>query len=274
VVRPSVERYVQDRAQRGEITERTARQLRWRLSTLVRTAPELPIAQLRREHIVAWERTIGWQRPASRRAYLSTVKVFCRWCIDEGLLDTDPTQRLARVREPRRDARALSGAQMARLALVLPDLRAQLIVALMGRLGLRCGEVAGLTVRDWDRDRGAFRIRGKGGHERPVAVPDDVERLLVRHLRGRSGAKLVDGTAATLGRQVKGWMEAAGLKAAPYDGVSAHALRHTAASDAFARCGNVRVVQEILGHANLATTDRYLRRADLDAQRAALELGA
>jgi site-specific recombinase XerC len=51
------------------------------------------------------------------RCYLSTVRTFCRWCIDEELLDVDPTARLARVREPRRLPRALSDAQMARLAL-------------------------------------------------------------------------------------------------------------------------------------------------------------
>jgi integrase/recombinase XerC/integrase/recombinase XerD len=269
-VRLSVERYVSGRLARGEITAATARQLRWRLSTLVRTAPELPVAALRREHILAWEATIGWQRPASRRAYLSTVKVFCRWCIDEELLDVDPTARLARVRESRRVPRALNDAQMARLSLVLPDHRARAIVALMGRLGLRCGEVAALCVEDWDTAAGAVLIRGKGGHERLVAVPDDVERALRRHLRGRTSGPVVDGKAATLSRQVAFWMDVAGLKSGPHDGMSAHALRHTAASNAFDRSKDVRVVQELLGHANLATTDRYLRRANLDQQRAAL----
>jgi site-specific recombinase XerD len=269
-----VELYVNDRLARGEIGEPTARQLRWRLSTLARLWPDLEISQLRREHVVAWERTIGWQRPASRRAYLSTVKTFCRWCIDEELLDVDPTARLARVREPRRVPRALTEAQMARLVLVLPDNRARLVVALMGRLGLRCAEVAALCVTDWDTGAGALLIRGKGGNERLVAVPDDVERALARHLRGRAQGRVVSGTAATLGRQVAFWMEVAGLKSGPHDGMSAHALRHTAASDALDRCGNVRVVQELLGHANLATTDRYLRRADLAALRAAVERGA
>jgi site-specific recombinase XerD len=269
-----VERYVDDRLARGEIGAKTARQLRWRLSTLTRLCPELEISELRREHIVAWERTIGWQRPASRRAYISTVRTFCRWAIDSDLLDVDPTARLGRVREPRRLPRALSDAQMARLRLVLPDRRARLIVALMGRLGLRCAEVAGLSVEDYDTVRGSVFIRGKGDNERLVAVPRDVAALLAAQVRGRTSGPVLDGTAATLSRQVAGWMDAAGLKSGPYDGMSAHALRHTAASDAFDRCANVRTVQELLGHANIATTDRYLRRADLDAQRAALELGA
>jgi site-specific recombinase XerC len=269
-VRRSVERYVSERLARGEITAATARQLRWRLAGLVRCTPDLAVSELRREHVLAWEATIGWQRPASRRAYLSTVRTFCRWCIDEELLEVDPTARLARVREPRRLPRALSDAQMARLALVLPDARARLVVALMGRLGLRCAEVARLSVGDWDTAAGSLFVCGKGENERLVAVPDDVERALRAHLSGRDEGPVVSGTAATLGRQVSVWMGQAGLKSGPHDGMSAHALRHTAASNALDRCGNVRVVQELLGHANLATTDRYLRRANLDQQRAAL----
>lgn len=265
-----MERYVSGRLSRGEISANTARQLRWRLGTLVRSVGDLPVCELERKHILAWAATIGDQRPASRRAYLSTVKTFCRWALEEELLARDPTARLSAVREPRRPPRALSAPQMARLALVLPDARARLIVALMGRLGLRCCEVANLTVQSWDRDVGALTVLGKAGHGRLVAVPGDVALLLGAHVRDRHTGELVTGTAATLSRQVTLWMDAAGLKSAPYDGMSAHALRHTAASDALDRCGNVRTVQELLGHANLATTDRYLRRADLAAQRAAL----
>jgi site-specific recombinase XerD len=269
-----VDRYVADRVARGEFKPYTARQVRWRLCTFARLFDGLELAGVRREHVVAWERTIGWQRPTSRRAYLSSLKTFFRWAIDEEIIDVDPTARLAKVREPRSVPRALSEAQMARLVLVLPDGRARLVVALMGRLGLRCCEVARLAVADWDTGAGTLFIRGKADNERTVAVPGDVEAALRAHLGRRTSGPVVGSTAAGLGRQVAAWMERAGLKATPYDGMSAHALRHTAASDALDRCGNVRVVQQLLGHANLATTDRYLRRADLAAQRAALELGA
>jgi integrase/recombinase XerC len=273
-VRVWVERYVTDRLERGEISLASARQLRWRLSTLARLFPELELPDLRREHVIAWERTIGWQRPASRRAYLSTVRTFCRWAIDEEHLEVDPTARLSKVREPRRVPRALSDAQMARLRMVLPDRRARVVVELMARLGLRCAEVARLRVEDWDRGQGSIFIRGKADNERLVAVPDDVAAVLTSYLRGRDRGPIVAGTAATLSRQVSLWMRDAGLKEGRHDGMSAHALRHTAASNAYDRCTDVRVIQELLGHANLATTDRYLRRPNLDRQRAALTISA
>ena len=66
-------------------------------------------------------------------------------------------------------------------------------------------------------------------------------------------------------------MAAAGLKNRPRDGVSAHALRHTAASDVMDRCHELRTVQAMLGHASIAATEIYLRRANLGQLREAME---
>ena len=66
-------------------------------------------------------------------------------------------------------------------------------------------------------------------------------------------------------------MRRAGVKRGNYDGVSGHALRHTAASDVLDRCGDLRQVQQMLGHSSLATTAIYLRRADAGQIRAAME---
>ena len=65
-------------------------------------------------------------------------------------------------------------------------------------------------------------------------------------------------------------MSDAGIKHRRRDGVSAHALRHTAASDVLDECGDLRVVQAMIGHIHLATTAVYLRRADLAQMREAM----
>lgn len=67
------------------------------------------------------------------------------------------------------------------------------------------------------------------------------------------------------------WMYEAGIKHAPRDGVSGHALRHTAASDVLDNCQDLRVVQELLGHRSLQTSAVYLRRARIDTIRQAME---
>jgi integrase/recombinase XerC len=266
----AVTAYVTDRRLRGEIGARTADQFRWRLGMLARTCPDLDIRDLGRDDLRAWQRQVGAQRPASRRAYLSTVRVFVAWCQDEGYLDSDPTRGLGRVPEPGRKPRALSAGQYARLLLVLPSDEARLIVALMARQGLRCVEVARLRAEDYDPGRRNVTVCGKGSYERTIAVADDVADLLDAWLDGRTAGLVLGRTAHWLSHKVSRWMAAAGLKTGAYDGRSAHALRHTAASNLYEATRDGRAVQDFLGHANLATTDRYLRRGSSDVIRAGL----
>ena len=270
LVSEAVRAYIADRAGRGEIGRSSAAQLRWRLGELIACCDDCPIDQLDRGHVRVWQTRIGGQRPASRRAYLSTVRVFVRWCADEGLLVGDPTRAAGRVREPRREPRAFTAAQMARLRLVLPDDEARLVVALMARQGLRCCEVSRLAVEDWDRGRGWLTVRGKADNERGEPVADDVAALLEVWVGTRSSGPLLGRSPAWLSRRVRVWLEQAGLKAGRYDGRSAHALRHTAASDLYDATRDVKAVQRFLGHANVATTDRYLRYGDDEVIRAGL----
>jgi integrase/recombinase XerC len=270
LVSEAVERYVADRQGRGEIGARSADQFRWRLGGLTRTCPQLEIGQLGRDEVRAWQTTVGWQRPASRRAYLSTLRVFVRWLQDEELLEADPTRGLGRVKEPRKAARALSAGQLKRLSLVLPSEEARLIVALMVRQGLRCVEVSRLRAEDYDPGRRDMIVTGKGANERSIAVADDVADLLDAWLAGRVSGPVLCRSAHWLSRMMSRWMAEAGLKTGRYDGRSAHALRHTAASNLYEATGDPRAVQDFLGHANLATTDRYLRRGSAEVIRAGL----
>ena len=271
--------YLEGRVARGEITPRSRDLLAARLVSLERSFGDRPAAELDRAGLLAWLGSLSLA-PASRRAYLSTVKVFCRWAVAEGVLSTDPSVHLARVREPRRIPRALSLTDVRRLFSVVPDARGRVVAALMVWCGLRCCEVAGIELADWDQGTGRVEIRGKGGHERMLPIPDEVRPILLEYLEGRgahagplvcSYVRPGEGVSpAHLSRMLSRWLKEAGVKRQPYDGRSAHALRHTCASDVFESSHDVRVVQEMLGHANLATTAIYLRRADLGRLRAAM----
>ena len=270
----AVECYVSGRRARGELTAGSARELTCRLGSLVAAAgPGAQLEQLDRATVAAWQASVGTHRPATRRAYLSTVRTFCRWAAAEGLLALDPTAGAARVREPRRATRAMPPASIARLRLVLPDRRAELIVALMFHMGLRCVEVARLRPADYDLAGAEMVVTGKFSDQRPLPVPAPVVGALADWAAGGgSGRDTVVGLSAnTISKLVSDWMAAAGLKTGPYDGNSAHALRHTMASNMLDRCGNVRTVQQALGHVSLATTERYLRTPDMDAMRAAMD---
>jgi integrase len=263
--------YVSDRRLRGEIGVRTAGQLAWRLGTLCACHPGLDVVELDRDRVLEWQRTTGWQRPASRRAYLSTLKVFCVWAADAGLLQHDPTVRLARIREPRPSPRNLSESEMARLTLVLPDDRARLIVGLM-RHGLRCCEVSRLTAADYDPG-GRIWVWGKNDQHRRVPVLPWLSVLLDRQVSVRPSGPMVGLSAERISRLVSGWMDRAGVKVAPKDGRSAHAIRHTAAGRVLAGCGNVHTVKDFLGHQSLATTTRYLPDTPEETMRAGMTAG-
>lgn len=273
--------YVTERRQRGEIGDATAGDLLSRLQHFARHVGPLPLDELDADVIEDWIGSVGHYRPASRRAYVSTVKVFCRWLVRHRIIERDPTEDIGRVREPRTVPRALPAAKVARLLASRPAPRDQVILWLMVGIALRCAEVAGARIEDYDVDAGTLFVRGKGANERVLPVPIELAQPLEAWLGTvrRSTGPLVESatrpgrhmTPEAVSSLVTSWMYRCGVKDRPHDGVTPHALRHTAASDALERSGDLRVIQELLGHANLATTSRYLRCAGLDKMRRAVE---
>lgn len=278
---PYVRRWVSAREKRGEIKKSSAADFECRLEGLVATFGRRPLNQFGSHIIERWLEKIGHLAAATRHAYLATARVFCRWLVTEKLIRSDPSAQVANVRQPSPVPRALQECQVAQVLAVLPDARARVIVWLMVGLGLRRGEVALLQVGDYDPSAGTMLVHGKGDRERVLPVPDEARTAIEEYLAevGVRGGPLIRSkavptagiTAPTIGAQVSKWMREAGVKHRPYDGVSSHAFRHTAASDVLDRCKNVRVVQELLGHASLGSTMIYLRRANLDQLRDAME---
>lgn len=271
----AAESWVDARRQRGEIGRKSAENYLYRLGLLAAVVPNL--ADLDRAGFDRWQRSVGERTPASRRAYLSTVHRFCLWLVAEGHIPVDPSAHAARVREPRRVPRALSAAAVRQLFAAATDSRDRAAISLMVEMGLRCCEVANLQLDDWDRSAATMFVRGKNDSDRVLPVPAPVALALKVHLneQGWSAGPLLRhrgrGMAANgWSRHMTALFRAAGLKNGPYDGRSAHALRHTAASDVLDRCKNVRTVQAMLGHASIATTQIYLRRANLDQLREAM----
>lgn len=282
VLAPHAARYLRERRNRGEISSDTVRNQRCHLRGLVESFGSRPLGRLSRLDLEAWQETIGHLAPASRRQQLSTVRCFCRWLIDHGVITVNPAVNLPPVRQPRTVPRALSKAAVAAILDTVPDDRARAVVWLMLGCGLRCCEVARLEVADYDPQVRTLLVVGKGGHQRMLPVPEQAACAIEKYLaevgvvhgpliRSHRRWEPAAGVAPdTISRLVAGWMVAAGVKVRNRDGVSAHAIRHTAASDVLETCGDVRLVQEMLGHSSLATTTVYLRRADLGRLRAAM----
>jgi integrase/recombinase XerD len=280
-LREATTRWLRERVLGGEISPRSRRLMEYRLAGLMQRSGADPLAELDRRAVRAWWHSVGHLSPASRRLYRSTLVCLCRWALDEGLLSDDPSRHLPRVREPQRVPRARPRSDVARLLLGARDERERLLVVLMVQMGLRCVEVARAELGDYDPGARTLLVKGKGAHERMLPVPGPAAAAIgaYRDVIGwRAGPLVCDLhsgrrpiSAPAVARVVGNLMRRTGVKVAAGDGVTAHALRHTAASDVLDRCNNVRTVQGMLGHASLATTQIYLRRASLGQLREAME---
>ncbi len=222
---------------------------------------------LDRRSVRRWERTIGHLAPATRRTRISLVRGFARWLVITDRIATDPTVELRSPKEPRRLPRAARNPNEL-AAGTYHDPRLHLIVLLMLQQGCRRVEVSRLHLADIDVEASTIRLVGKGGHERTLPLMGQVRVALARWLevRGEHAGPLITDlrdpyraiAAPTIGRMVSAAMIETGGKARMGDGTGPHGLRHRAAHDMIHRHANVLDVQQVLGHAHLVTTQRYV----------------
>ncbi|WP_170312964.1 tyrosine recombinase XerC [Prescottella subtropica] len=206
----------------------------------------------------------------------SSAKGFTAWAQRTGRTDLDPGIRLAAPRAHRtlpavlRQDQAVDAMAAAESGAAQEDpvaLRDRLIVELLYSTGIRVGELCGLDVGDIDDGRRVLRVLGKGDKERVVPYGRPAEDAITAWLRaGRP--ELVNersGAALLLGRR-GGRLDPRQARSVVHDVVQAvpgapdlapHGLRHSAATHLLEGGADLRVVQEVLGHASLATTQLY-----------------
>ncbi|MEX0983475.1 MAG: site-specific tyrosine recombinase XerD [Actinomycetota bacterium] len=203
---------------------------------------------------------------------LSTVRSFHRFLLREGLADRDPAAGVIRPRLPRALPHPLGQHEVLSL-LEAPSvgspagLRDRAVLELLYGAGLRVSEATGMDVDDLDLEEGALRVLGKGGREREVPLGRFAREALGTYLlTGRPalasvrtrGALFLNTRGGRLTRQsvarlVAGYARFAGIGRS----VSPHDLRHSFATHLLDGGADVRVVQELLGHASVATTQIY-----------------
>jgi integrase/recombinase XerC len=241
-------------------------------------APEAGIAGLTlpilRSWLAALAATGAARTTLARRT--SAVKTFTAWALRRGLIATDPATRLQVPKARRtlpavlRQDQALDAMAAAKSGAQQGDplaLRDRLIVELLYASGIRVSELCGLDVDDVDTSRRLLRVLGKGNKQRTVPFGAPAQAAL--------GAWLSDGrpALATAGSGPALLLGARGRRLDPrqartvvhqtmaaVDGapdIGPHGLRHSAATHLLEGGADLRVVQELLGHSSLATTQLY-----------------
>jgi integrase/recombinase XerD len=210
--------------------------------------------------------------PATLHRKAACLRSFYRHLRRENLLDSDPTAALSSPRRGRRLPEVLTRGEVQAL-LSSPkgsdpaSLRDRALLEVMYACGLRASEVIGLDVGDVDMDEGLLRARGKGSKERVVPVGRAAVAALRLYLsHGRPAlvrlaperALFVNFRGVALTRQglykiVRRHATAVGLG----ERMSPHTLRHTFATHLLSGGCDLRSVQEMLGHADVATTQLY-----------------
>ncbi|RBO96702.1 integrase/recombinase XerC [Nocardia puris] len=210
----------------------------------------------------------------ARRA--SSARTFTAWLTDTGRLSADPGLRLG-APKAHRTLPAVLGRQQAIEAMDAAEsgaaqhdpmaLRDRLIVELLYATGIRVGELCGLDIDDVDRERRLIRVLGKGNKERSVPFGGPADQAMGEWLHhGRPAlATAHSGRALLLGRRGKR-LDQRQARTVVHEVVSAipgapsiapHGLRHSAATHLLEGGADLRVVQELLGHASMATTQLY-----------------
>jgi integrase/recombinase XerC len=210
----------------------------------------------------------------ARRA--TAVRVFTAWAQRTGRTETDPGALLGSPKAHRTLPAALrrdEARELLEAAATRADdgsavgLRDVAILELLYATGIRVGELCGLDVDDVDRERRVVRVFGKGRKERTVPYGRPAERAVATWLETGRPQLAVPGSGAALflgargrridQRAVRSMVHArlADVPGAP--DLGPHGLRHTAATHLLEGGADLRTVQELLGHASLATTQIY-----------------
>lgn len=202
-----------------------------------------------------------------RYAVISHLHQFYRWSLRQGLTTIDPTVFVDRPRIRQGLPRPIHPTDLdVALMTAAPAMRAALLLAATS--GMRCCEIARLR---WDDVHdGQARILGKGSKERIVPLHSETVRVLDE--LGRSSVFVLDGWQSGKSTAPGGVVSRRGNAHLHSVGISStmHTLRHYAGTCALQACGDLRKVQELLGHSSPATTAIYTR-LDVGALRSVVE---
>lgn len=214
--------------------------------------------------------------PTSRARKLASIKALYKYLLREKMIEANPAGRVKSPKLPKRLPKVLPVDEVFALVEAPSEeqvlkLRDRAILEVLYGGGLRIGELCGLSLGDLDRRAGVVRVLGKGKKERICPLNETALAAVDRYLerRGELLAKLHPGadpealflnhrggrlTPRSIARHIDAYVRKLGLPR----NVSPHALRHSFATHLLGSGADVRTIQELLGHASLSTTQRYM----------------
>jgi integrase/recombinase XerC len=225
---------------------------------------------------LAQQHTLGYARASIARR-VGAIRTFYRWAVTAERIGKDPALLLGRPKVVNRLPTVLRPQEAAGLAEAPPPaaddpleraiaLRDRAALELLYGSGLRVGEVAGLTTDRIDVDRGRVMVLGKGSKEREVPISEYAVEAIDAYLQVGRPEMAPEGSRHLFfnrrrrpfsERDIRSMVERYGATLLPGRRVTPHTLRHSFATHLLEGGADIRAVQELLGHASVATTQRY-----------------
>ena len=218
------------------------------------------------------ERSRRGAKPRTTARCLSTLRRFYRYLLRQGVIAVDPTLRIDPPRLPRDLPDTLGEAEVEAL-LAAPKagetlgLRDRTMLEVLYATGLRVSELVGLTLGGFNAQQGVVRVMGKGGKERLVPLGEEAMDWLARYLaearprlvRGRPVEVMFPSRRGSAMTRQNFWytIKRYALQAGIRHPLSPHTLRHAFATHLLDHGADLRVVQVLLGHSDISTTQIY-----------------
>jgi site-specific recombinase XerD len=238
----------------------------------------VPIEQVIGKEILGYIDHLRTRRlqPKTINCHLDSIRGFYNYLIhEEGVKIQNPVKRNYNLRLAKPLPKYLRDEEVVRFFAQIKNSRDQAIFTLMLRCGLRVEEVAKLTLRAVDLPRTQlFIYDGKGSKDRIVYLSSDALELLSSYLKKRSSSRVQrvflvekgiykDKPLSVRGiqKRMEYYAKLAGLK------ISCHQLRHTMATQLLNADADLVVIQDLLGHSQIRTTQRYCKVSNLKVQR-------
>jgi integrase/recombinase XerD len=235
---------------------------------------KVSLGQVERAHVVDFLHSLYLKKLDGRSVarHLVTIRQFFRFCFAEGLLQEDPAANVQSPKFRQSLPEFLSLAEVDRL-LAQPDasstlgLRDKAMIELLYSTGLRVSELCGLKIQDIQMDLGCLRCIGKGNKERLVpvgkralqVVQEYITKSRMQILGKRSSSFLFPSRTGSAINRFVFWkiLGTYGRRAELRKALTPHMLRHSFATHLLDRGADLRSVQMMLGHADIATTQIY-----------------
>ncbi|MDX1516778.1 MAG: tyrosine recombinase XerC [Woeseiaceae bacterium] len=269
-----IDRFIGHLSHERRLSDLTCRHYRRDIVALADYCDEVGVTcwrDLDSEHLRSWS-AANFRRGLSSRTIqrrLSAARTFFRYLLREKAVSANPAQAVSAPKAPKRLPGSLDADRMARLLDIRGDgpivARDRAMLELLYSSGLRLAELTGLDLGDVDLGDATVRVTGKGSKERVVpvgrlalaAVRDWLKRRVTMAAEGET-AMFVSARGQRLSRRgvqsrVKHWAAQQGIDLRVYP----HLFRHSFATHVLESSHDLRGVQELLGHANISTTQVY-----------------